>query len=310
VIPEGETVLKIGWEVAQLLGLGAAAGAMLLVAVPVRPRALGATVLSLRIHEFVGWLTLAAAALHVSLLPAFDHHVVEHLKLTTPLYEWAGILALGALLVLTLPAAAAIRRRLWSRHRNFQALHVVTACLLVALLAVHIVGTSRYVHGRWRSLVYLAIAAVALVALLRARLGADSPQRPPGFLNSLVFGRHGALVLVAVTISLVAVLALAAAGEGLALREPLVGRSAPLPIDLPHEKHRAVACVLCHHNFTDRSGEGSCISCHRSNRADLRAGVEARFHDFCLGCHRDPPANFAHHGPVTQCETCHPIARG
>lgn len=310
MIPDGETVLRIGWELAQLLGLGAAAGAMLLVALPVRPRALGSAALSLRTHEFVGWLTLAAAALHVSLLPVFDHQVVEHLKFTTPLYEWAGILALLSLLLLTLPATAAIRRRLWSRHRNFQALHVVTACVLVVLLAVHIVGTSRYVHGRWRVLAYLAIAAVALLALLRARMGVGSPHRPLGFLNSLVFGPHAVLVLVAVTISLAAVLALAVGGERLALREPLVGRRTPLPIDLPHDKHRAVACVVCHHNFTDRSGEGSCISCHRSSRPDVRAGAEARFHDFCLGCHRDPPAHFAHHGPVTQCETCHPIIHG
>jgi predicted CXXCH cytochrome family protein len=302
--------LNIGWEFAQLLGLGAVVGAMLLVALPVRPRARATTALSLRTHEWIGWLTLAAATLHVSLLPLVDHQVVEHLKLTTPLYEWAGILALLSLLLLTLPAAAAIRRRLWSRHRNFQALHVVTACTMLVLLAVHIVGTSRYVHGRGPVLVYAAITAVALLALLRARMRVGSPQRPLGFLNSLVFGRHAALVLAAVTISLVAVLALAVSGERLTLREPLVGRSAPLPIDLPHDKHRAVACVLCHHNFTDRSGDGSCISCHRSRRADLRAGAEARFHDFCLGCHRDPPADFDHHGPVTQCETCHPTARG
>jgi hypothetical protein len=34
-------------------------------------------------------------------------------------------------------------------------------------------------------------------------------------------------------------------------------------------------------------------------------GAEARFHDFCLGCHRDPPAYLSGHGPVTGCSTCH-----
>jgi predicted CXXCH cytochrome family protein len=264
----------------------------------------------LRTHEFLGWLTLAAAALHVSLLPVFDHRVVEHLKLTTPLYEWAGILALVALLFLTLPAAAGLRRRLWSRHRNFQAVHVVTACVLLALLAAHIVGTSRYVHGRWRVLVYLATTAMALLVLLRARPDTGPPHRPLGLLNNLVFGRHALLIVVAVATCSAGVLALAVSGARLALREPLLARSAALPIDLPHDKHRMVACILCHHNFTDRSGDGSCVACHRSGRPDLRAGAEARFHDFCLGCHRDPPAQFTHHGPVTQCESCHPTARG
>ena len=90
-----------------------------------------------------------------------------------------------------------------------------------------------------------------------------------------------------------------------ALREPFLPRSERLVLDFPHDKHRAVNCIRCHHNFTDRSGDDSCISCHRSGRADIRVGVEAGFHDFCLGCHRDPPAYLTGQGPVTGCNTCH-----
>ena len=79
----------------------------------------------------------------------------------------------------------------------------------------------------------------------------------------------------------------------------------PLALGFPHDKHRPVNCIQCHHNFADRSGEDSCISCHRSGRAAIRTGAEARFHDFCLGCHRDPPAYLTGHGPVTGCNTCH-----
>ena len=64
------------------------------------------------------WLALAAAVLHVALSLGADHRVVEHVKLTAPRYEYAGVLALSTLLFLTAPAGAAVRRRLWPRHRR------------------------------------------------------------------------------------------------------------------------------------------------------------------------------------------------
>jgi len=112
-------------------------------------------------------------------------------------------------------------------------------------------------------------------------------------------------VLAIVLGSLVALLALLRGGTALALREPFLRRSEPLVLGFPHHKHGPVNCIQCHHNFADRSGADSCISCHRSSRAAIRVGAEARFHDFCLGCHRDPPAYLTGHGPVTGCDTCH-----
>jgi predicted CXXCH cytochrome family protein len=82
-------------------------------------------------------------------------------------------------------------------------------------------------------------------------------------------------------------------------------RSEPLIPGFPHDKHRPVNCIHCHHNFVDRNSADSCISCHRSGRAPIRVGAEARFHDFCLGCHRKPPAYLTGDRPVTGCKTCH-----
>jgi predicted CXXCH cytochrome family protein len=120
-----------------------------------------------------------------------------------------------------------------------------------------------------------------------------------------VFGRHSRLVLAMALSSLIALLALLPGGTALALREPFLHRSEPLVLAFPHDRHRSVNCIQCHHNFIDRSGGDSCISCHRSGRVTIRVGAEARFHDFCLGCHRDPPAYLSGHGPVTGCNTCH-----
>jgi len=292
------------WEIAQAVGLCAVAACLLLCVLSVRPRAGAAGAFPMRVHELLGWLALGAAVLHVGLLLGADHRAVEHLKLTAPRYEYAGILALLTLLCLTVPAGAAIRRRLWPRHRNFQAVHVGAACLLIVTLAVHVVATARYVHGRGRVVAYILLSGIVLLALLRGRTLRQSPQRSR-LLGGLVFGRHSRLVLAIVLVSLIALLAMLRGGAALALREPFVRRTDPLVLGFPHDKHRAVNCIQCHHNFVDRTGSDSCISCHRSGRAAIRVGAEARFHDFCLGCHRDPPAYLTAHGPVTGCSPCH-----
>jgi predicted CXXCH cytochrome family protein len=297
--------LTTAWEIAQALGLCAVAACLILCVLAVRPRAGAAGAFPLRGHELLGWAALAAALLHVGLLLGADHRVVEHVRPTAPRYEYAGILALFTLLFLTVPAAAAVRRRLWPRHRGFQAAHVGAACLLVVALAVHVLATGRYVHGRAQVVAYTLLSGVVLLALLRARAQRQPAQQPSRLLGGLVFGRHSRLLLAIVLGSLVALLSLMRGATALALREPFLRRSEPLVLDFPHDKHRAVSCIQCHHNFVDRSGEDSCISCHRSGRAAIRVGAEARFHDFCLGCHRDPPAYLTGHGPVTGCSTCH-----
>jgi len=271
----------------------------------VRPRAGAAGGFPLRGHEFLGWLALAAAVLHIALSLGADHRVVEHIKLTAPRYEYAGILALFTLLFLTAPAGAAVRRPLWPRHRTFLAAHVGAACLLVVALAMHVLTTGRYVHGRAHVVACTLLSGIVLLALLRARGQRQPPQQRSRFLGGLVFGRHSRLVLAIILSSLVALFALMRDGTTLALREPFLRRSERLVLDFPHDKHRAVNCILCHHNYVDRSGEDSCISCHRSGRASIQVGAEARFHEFCLGCHRDPPAYVTGHGPVTGCDTCH-----
>jgi hypothetical protein len=304
-VPEaGAQTLRVGWELAQSLGLLAALCSLLLCLLPVRPRDPGTPPLSLRKHELLGWSILTAALGHVGLSLTFDRAVIEHLKPTAPLYEWAGICALLAVLVLTVPAAGRLRRRLWSRHRNFQALHVAVSCALVALISVHVVTTDRYLHGAGSRALWLLLAIAALLALLRPRVHPVAAQPLPR-ISRLAFGRHSRLILVCASVAALAVVPLLRPNVRLALRAPLVRRAEALPLDFPHDKHRAVNCILCHHNFRDATGADSCISCHRSNRADIRVSAEARFHDFCLDCHRDPPAPLRRHGPTTGCDSCH-----
>lgn len=305
-MPAPDDRVSIGWQIAQVFGLTAVAGCLLLLLITVRRRAspAHAPALPLHRHELIGWSVLIATALHVLILVIVDRRVIEHLKLTAPLYEWAGIVALLLLIVLTPLSTGRLRQLLWSNHRRFQAVHVGVACVLIPALAVHVVTASHFVHGIVRIVGLVTVSVVALLGLLRMRARPLLPTAPVPR-GRLVFGRHSrkiALLAVAASIATVALLSARAAVD---LREPVIARSAALKVDFPHDKHREVNCVECHHNFTDKAGNGGCYACHRSGRADLRLGVEARFHDFCLGCHRDPPRALTRHGPVTGCSTCH-----
>jgi predicted CXXCH cytochrome family protein len=306
----GPSAASALWELAQLSGLCAVAACLTLCVLAVRRRGEGAKPLRLATHENLGWLALCAAGLHVILTLGADSRALEHVKPTAPLYESAGILALLSLLFLTVPAGVVLRPRLWPRHRGFQLAHVATACLLIVTLAAHVVTTGRYIRGGAHVVIYVLLSGIALLALLRPRPRPRAAHSLAGAAPRLVFGRHSTLVLVVVLASLSALLALMRPGSALSLREPILARSASLVLDFPHDKHRSVDCIQCHHNFVDRSGQGSCIDCHRSRTAGIQVGIEARFHDFCLGCHRDPPAHFTSHGPVTGCEACHNSPRG
>jgi predicted CXXCH cytochrome family protein len=178
-------------------------------------------------------------------------------------------------------------------------------CLILALLAAHVIAAVRYTGGYSRRLLFIAVAGGGLGLLLRRRrsagtvLAADAPAR------RLAFGRHSPCVAGFIGATILALLNLVPGRAGLALREPELRRSAPLPLQFDHGKHAPVNCLTCHHNYADGRGFDGCIHCHSSARADLKVGVEARFHAFCLNCHRNPEARFVRHGPVSGCVACH-----
>ena len=291
------------WELSQWAGLLAAISCIGLCGASLRPRdAQPPTLVSLRMHTAIGWAALILAALHIGGLVLSDRTVIEYLKPTAPLYQFAGIAAALLLLLLVLLSHGPLRRRLWKSHRGYQASHVILACALAALLAVHVVVTARYLGGRGRRALYVAATIGALLMLLRARRPPQSARQAP---VQLVFGRHSTLIVSAVAISAAALAALLPASVDAELREPLIARASRLELDFPHDKHGAVNCLTCHHNYADGTGAALCVECHRSQRPDLPAGAEAQFHGFCFECHRHPSASLKAHGPVAGCHICH-----
>jgi len=260
--------------------------------------------LSLGRHEVLGWIALGTAALHILSAAAADHTVVEYLKPTAPLYQLMGVAAFVLLLALVATSLSGSRRRFWRSHRNFQATHLVLGCLLAALLTAHVIATGRYTGGYVRRAVFIAAAAGGIAMLLRRRRGTGTAHET---VRRLAFGRHSTLVAGVIAVTLLALPVLIVGRTAVALREPLLPRAEGLPLGFDHAKHSKVNCLTCHHNYADGRGLDACIHCHRGPRANLKVGLEARFHDFCFNCHRNPPPAFSRHGPVSGCESCHRI---
>lgn len=319
VLPLFAGFVGVGWELCQMAGLLGCIGCLALCGAPVRPRdAVPPTLLSLRLHSLLGWLALTVVVIHVGGLVLADRVVVQYLKPSAPLYQLAGIAAGVLLLLVVVSSVGAVRQRLWKSHRAFQSTHVILGCVLIALIAVHVVATDRYVGGRGRRVLILAATIGAILMLLRPRrppTGAPATAAP---LRQLVFGRNSRWIFGVATILAMMLTGLLAGAAGTALREPLLShtgnelssRSLAVPLDFPHAKHVAVNCLICHHNFADGRGMDTCVDCHRSSRADLKVGAQARFHTFCFECHRHPDASLTQHGPVAGCVSCHSAPSG
>jgi len=314
VLPAFAGFAGIGWEASQMAGYIGALVCIALTGAPLRPRiSQPSTLVSLRLHTLLGWIALISVAAHIGGLALADRAVVEYLKPTAPLYQLAGIAATALILFLVLTGLTSARRRLWRSHRGFQATHVVLAYLLAALIVVHVAVTARYLGGWGRRTLFSAATLGAVFMLLRARRPAPAAHPPsaaplatPGAMrHPLVFGRHSTLIVAAAVACAAGIAALVPAKVDATLREPVVRRSGTIPLDFPHDKHGAVNCLTCHHNYADGRGMQACIECHRGPRADLVEGVEARFHGFCLDCHRHPGATLHKHGPVSGCAVCH-----
>jgi hypothetical protein len=170
--------------------------------------------------------------------------------------------------------------------------HAVLAALLLGLLGAHVVGSGQLIDRPIKSVASGVLLALALLCTAWRPLSARIRPRLPW-------------TLVASCITVAALALLPAPIGGLRLLQPAVTPST-LHAFFPHEQHRSVDCVACHHNFIDKTGTGNCYDCHRSARPDLHQASEATFHEFCRGCHVKLALERSEkHGPVRECSGCH-----
>jgi Class III cytochrome C family len=246
-------------------------------------------------HRRIGWIALYLAGLHVAILLAAQPLIGHYLLPSAPLYMLCGVAALIALAMLVatgISARSTLRHAVPSRASSSGvAAHALLAALLLGLLGAHIVGSGQLVDRPIKVITCCVLLALALLYYAwRPRLT-----------------RPRTRILVIVVPSCIGVAAL------LFLPTPIAGsrllQTATIPprlhVHFPHEDHRTVTCITCHHNFIDKTGADSCFDCHRGARPELRQAAEATFHEFCRDCHRGLARERSKHGPVRECSGCH-----
>ncbi len=153
------------WDVANLLGFLSLSCMLLLLYYTGRPRSFPSFSgrFFANLHRDIGYLSLVFIGLHVGLLLLAEPLLVEHLKLTAPLYMLAGLAAAGLCLLLVLSSVTPLRRKLWADYRSFRQLHGWLSLLVLALALVHLGGSAFYLN-HWMKLAVVGAVACTLAA--------------------------------------------------------------------------------------------------------------------------------------------------
>ena len=277
-------------------------------------------------HRRLGWIALSFSLAHTALLLIMQPKVGHYLLPSAPIYMLFGTIALitlAALVATGLSARKAMRKsaprgaahgpaqdatnpgRVAASGPRLPAsahptpwtipTHAILAGLTLACLGIHIIGSGQLADRPIKVVTLCVLLALPLLWAALWRKGPKTRSPLPALVANL--GAAGVLVLLPLPT---------------AIRQPapsplLQPAASPslLPVSFPHEKHTTVGCVLCHHNFTDKTGTGSCLDCHRSRRPDLATSAEATFHTFCRDCHVQLAAATDKHGPTRDCAACH-----
>jgi hypothetical protein len=285
------------WNIGAGLGLASLVFALVLYLYPLRGNGVAhRRLFSLSQHRRIGWIALSLAGLHTALLLIAQPLVGRYLLPSAPIYMACGVAAFIALAVLVgtgISARSALKRLASPGDtRPSMAAHAVLAALLLGLLGAHIVGSGQLVDRPTK-----AITGCVLLAL--AILGSAWRSLP------FRIGTKMFTTVIPGVLAAAALMLLPTATGGSRLLQPPLAPSL-LHVNFPHENHTSVNCVLCHHNYVDKTGFGSCLDCHRSLRSDLIQAPEATFHVFCRDCHRKLALeNKSKHGPVRKCSGCH-----
>jgi predicted CXXCH cytochrome family protein len=283
------------WNLGAAMGYASLVFAVVLYLYPLRGEGIAhRRLFTVSQHRRIGWIALYLGALHTAILLVSQPLTGHYLLPSAPLYMLCGLAALIALAVLVatgISARSALRHAAAPRKSAANvATHTVLAALLPALLAAHIVGSGQLLDRPIRTVTCCVMLALALFWFA---------WRPSKRTQDRLFS-----TLIPSGIALLALLLLPTPVGNRHLLQTAT-TPASLQAFFPHENHRTVNCIACHHNFVDKTGFGGCYDCHRSARADLPQAAEATFHEFCRNCHSGLAREQSKHGPVRKCSGCH-----
>jgi Zn finger protein HypA/HybF involved in hydrogenase expression len=106
------------------------------------------------------------------------------------------------------------------------------------------------------------------------------------------------IIIILLIMSMLLIKALAAYRQETIISRPLIH------VNFEHADHKATQCVMCHHDYLDNSGSGTCYSCHKLD-LEIAHDIEDMFHTLCRDCHIETRMKGETAGPVRQCKSCH-----
>jgi len=282
------------WDIGTIVGYASVVFAAVLYLYPLRGEGLPhRRLFTVSQHRRFGWIALGLAGLHTAIVLITQPLALQYLLPSAPLYMLCGVgalLCLAALVPTGLAARTSLRAA--SASRSVAITHAILAAALLVLLGAHLIGSGQLVDVRSKTVAVCVLLALPLAwSVQRARI----QRLRAGYRAAAVTAAAAALFLLLLPLHALTAM----------LLEPAAARTHSLPLHFPHESHRQVNCVACHHNFRDETGTASCIDCHRSGRTDLTRSSESTFHAFCRDCHRELALESRRHGPTRECQPCH-----
>jgi len=83
--------------------------------------------------------------------------LIEHLKLTAPLYMLSGLIAAIFILLLIISSLTKFRSQLWSSYGVFKRVHKWGSVVIAGLIGFHLVGSHFYLNNVWKGIFLLII---------------------------------------------------------------------------------------------------------------------------------------------------------
>ena len=120
-------------------------------------------------HRDLGFIALILIVLHITILLITEPLLIEHIKLTAPIYMLSGLLAAILILVIAFSSIRPFRKKLWGNYLQFKRFHNILSILAVSLIAIHIYISRFYANHTAKLLLLLALCIISLTLYMKRK---------------------------------------------------------------------------------------------------------------------------------------------
>ena len=113
-------------------------------------------------HRDLGFIALILVGLHIAILLITEPVLIEHIKLTAPIYMLAGLLAAILIVFIVFSSIRSYRKKLWKNYQQFRQFHNLLSIITLILIGVHVVISRFYVNHSNKFLLLLILSSIAI----------------------------------------------------------------------------------------------------------------------------------------------------